>query len=91
MNQADASQKSPAAFKEVVIVGANDIGNMLVPGDAGVYVVGTGTVGVAQAFFTLGAVYFVIMMCAAFGYRVPADRAGSQKAGNRPRRIRSTR
>ncbi len=60
------------SLKEVVIVGANDIGNMLVPGDAGVYVVGTGTVGVAQAFFTLGAVYFVIMMCAAFGYRVPA-------------------
>jgi MFS family permease len=61
------------SLKEVVIVGANDIGNMLVPGDAGVYVVGTGTVGVAQAFFTLGAVYFVIMMCAAFGYRVPAQ------------------
>lgn len=60
-------------LKEVVIVGANDIGNMLVPGDAGVYVVGTGTVGVAQAFFTLGAIYFVIMMCAAFGYRVPAE------------------
>jgi MFS family permease len=60
-------------LQEVVIVGANDIANMLVPGDAGVYVVGTGTVGVAQAFFTLGAVYFVIMMCAAFGYRVPAE------------------
>ncbi len=61
------------SLKEVVIVGANDVGNMLMPGDAGVYVVGTGTVGVAQAFFTLGAVYFVIMMCAAFGYRVPAE------------------
>lgn len=60
-------------LQEVVIVGANDIANMLVPGDAGVYVVGTGTVGVAQAFFTLGAVYFVIMMCAAFGYRVPRE------------------
>jgi MFS family permease len=60
-------------LQEVVIVGANDIANMLVPGDTGVYVVGTGTVGVAQAFFTLGAVYFVIMMCAAFGYRVPRE------------------
>ena len=60
-------------LQEVVIVGANDIGNMLVPGDAGVYVVGTGTVGVAEAFFTLGAVYFVIMLCAAFGYRVPRE------------------
>jgi MFS family permease len=60
-------------LQEVVIVGANDVANMLVPGDPGVYIVGTGTVGVAQAFFSLGAIYFVIMMCAAFGYRVPAD------------------
>jgi len=59
-------------LQEVVIVGTNDIANMLVPGDVGVYVVGTGTVGVAEAFFTLGAIYFVIMLCAAFGYRVPS-------------------
>lgn len=59
-------------LQEVVIVGTNDIANMLVPGDAGVYVVGTGTVGVAEAFFTLGAIYFVIMLSAAFGYRVPS-------------------
>lgn len=61
------------SLQEVVIVGANDVANMLVPGPEGVYVVGTGTVGVAQAFFTLGAIYFVIMMCAAFGYRVPRE------------------
>jgi MFS family permease len=60
-------------LQEVVIVGANDIANMLVPGPEGVYIVGTGTVGVAQAFFTLGAIYFVIMMIAAFGYRVPHE------------------
>ncbi len=60
-------------LQEVVIVGANDVANMLVPGPEGIYLVGTGTIGVAQAFFTLGAVYFVIMMCAAFGYRVPAE------------------
>ncbi|MGB1800952.1 MAG: OFA family MFS transporter [Gammaproteobacteria bacterium] len=60
-------------LQEVVIVGANDVANMLVPGPEGVYVVGTGTVGVAQAFFTLGVIYFVIMMCAAFGYRVPRE------------------
>ncbi len=58
---------------EVVIVGVNDIANMLVPGDAGVYVVGTGTVGVAEAFFSLGVIYFIIMLCAAFGYRVPRE------------------
>ncbi len=61
------------SLQEVVIIGANDIANMLVPGPEGVYLVGSGTVGVAQAFFTLGAVYFVIMMCAAFGYRVPCE------------------
>ncbi len=60
-------------LQEVVIVGINDVANMLVPGDPGVYVVGTGTVGVAQAFFTLGAIYFVIMMIAAFSYRVPRE------------------
>ncbi|MFT5133102.1 MAG: MFS family permease [Gammaproteobacteria bacterium] len=61
------------AMKEVVIVGANDLSNMIIPGPEGVYLIGTGTVGVAQAFFSLGAIYFVIMMCAAFAYRVPAD------------------
>ena len=60
-------------LREVVVVGTNDLANMYVPGPEGVYLVGTGTVGVAQAFFTLGAIYFVIMMCAAFGYRVPPD------------------
>ncbi len=69
-------------LKEVVVVGANDVANMLVPGDPGIYVVGTGTVGVAQAFFTLGAIYFVIMMIAAFSYRVPAE--GWKPAGWEP-------
>lgn len=59
-------------LKEIVIVSANDVANMIVQGQAGVYQVGTGSVGVAQTFFTLGAVYFIIMMCAAFAYRVPA-------------------
>ncbi len=59
-------------LKEVVVIGANDVAKMIVQGQEGVYQVGTGTVGVAETFFTLGAVYFVIMMCAAFAYRVPA-------------------
>lgn len=58
--------------KEVVIIGANDVVNMIVPGPEGVYLVGTGTVGVAQAFFTLGIIYFTVMMIAAFSYRIPA-------------------
>ncbi len=60
-------------LQEVVVVGINDIAGMLVPGDPGVYAVGTGTVGVAQAFFSLGAIYFVIMTIAAFSYRVPPE------------------
>jgi hypothetical protein len=60
-------------FQEVVIVGTNDLAGMYIPGPEGVYLVGSGTVGVAQAFFALGAIYFVIMMCAAFGYRVPHE------------------
>ena len=61
------------SMREVVVVGQNDIAAMIVPGPEGVYVVGTGSVGVAQTFFTLGAIYFVVMMVAAFAYRVPAE------------------
>ncbi len=60
-------------LQEVVVVGANDVANMMVPGPEGVYVVGTGNIGVAQTFFTLGVAYFVIMMIAAFAYRVPKE------------------
>tara|TARA_Y100000588_G_scaffold196347_1_gene210437 strand:+ start:28 stop:1713 length:1686 start_codon:yes stop_codon:yes gene_type:complete len=59
--------------REVVVVGQNDIAAMIVPGPEGVYVVGTGSVGVAQTFFSLGAIYFIVMMVAAFAYRVPAE------------------
>lgn len=81
---------------EVVVAGANEVANMIVPGPAGVYVVGTGNVGVAQTFVTLGIVYFLVMMIAAFSYRVP--RPGWEPAGwtppdaaHRTRRMISTR
>lgn len=70
------------SLREVVIVGANDIAAMVAPGREGVYLVGTGSVGVAETFFTLAAIYFVIMLCAAFAYRVPA--AGWRPAGWEP-------
>ncbi|PHS68755.1 MAG: MFS transporter [Methylophaga sp.] len=60
-------------LREVVVIGANDIANMLVSGPEGVYLVGTGNIGVAQTFFTLGVVYFFIMLIAAFSYRVPKE------------------
>ena len=59
-------------LREVVVVGANDVGSMIVRGAEGVYAVGTGNVGVAETFITLGVIYFVVMLVAAFSYRLPA-------------------
>jgi hypothetical protein len=58
-------------LQEVVIIGANDVSGMIVPGPEGVYAVGTGATGVAYTFLTLGVIYFVVMMLASFAYRVP--------------------
>ena len=60
-------------LKEVVVVGANDVANMIVPGEAGVYLVGSGSVGVSETFFTLGVIYFIVMTLAALSYRVPSE------------------
>lgn len=67
---------------EVVIVGVNEVSKMIVPGPEGVYVVGSGSVGVAQTFFVIGIIYFVVMMIAAFSYRIPAP--GWKPAGWQP-------
>jgi len=58
---------------EVVVASASEAAQMSIPGDAGVYVVGTGDTGAGGAFLTLGIVYFIIMIIAAFQYRVPAE------------------
>ena len=58
---------------EVIVASAAEAAQMAVPGDAGVYVVGTGNTGATGAFLTLGIVYFVIMIIASFQYRVPAE------------------
>ncbi len=57
---------------EGVIVAENERQRMIVPGEAGVYVVGTGRTGVAQTFFALGSSYLIVMLLAAFSYRLPA-------------------
>jgi MFS family permease len=57
---------------EVVVVSAGEIDKMPVKGAPGVYVVGTGRTGVAQTLYLLGAVYSLVMLAAAFSYRVPA-------------------
>ena len=41
------------------------------PKRPGVYVVGTGSAGVAQTFLLFGVVYFLVIMVSAFLYRVP--------------------
>lgn len=61
------------SFQQVVLVGANEVEKMIVPGDPGFYLVGTGSSGLAEAFFALGVIYFVIMSIAAFSYRIPAE------------------
>ena len=65
--------ESAGSLREVVVVGANDIAGMLVPGPEGVYVVGTGQSGAAETFFTLGLIYLVVMLIAAMSYRIPAE------------------
>lgn len=59
-------------MKEVVVVGAGEVANMIVPGDAGVYLVGTGSVGAAGTFLVMGLIYFAVMIVAALSYRLPA-------------------
>ncbi len=58
---------------EVVVVGINEVSRMIVPGEPGVYIVGTGSSGAAQTFLALGIVYFIIMTIAAFSYRIPPE------------------
>jgi MFS family permease len=58
--------------REVVVVGANDVAGMIMPGPEGVYVTGTGSVGVAETFLVLGCLYFIVMLIASFSYRIPA-------------------
>ncbi len=59
-------------MKEVVVVGAGEVANMIVPGDAGVYLLGTGSVGAAGTFLVMGLIYFAVMIVAALSYRLPA-------------------
>ena len=57
-------------LREVVFAKATD---MVSSGAEAVYVAGTGDTGSAQTFFTLGLIYFCVMLTAAFLYRVPAE------------------
>lgn len=69
-------------LREVVVVGPNELSQMLVPGPAGVYLAGTGGVGIAETFLVLGTVYCALTLLAAFSYRIPAP--GWRPAGWTP-------
>lgn len=61
---------------EIEVVVASDSDLRKLPDKSlqpGVYRVGTGDTGAAATFLTLGIVYFIIMVIAAFSYRVPAE------------------
>ncbi|MEM6383945.1 MAG: OFA family MFS transporter [Pseudomonadota bacterium] len=70
---------------EVVVASADQAASF--GGEAGVYVVGTGNTGAASTFLTLGIVYLLVMIFAAFQYRVP--REGWKPAGWEPKPVAS--
>ncbi|HCB99484.1 MAG TPA: MFS transporter [Verrucomicrobiales bacterium] len=61
------------AWQEVVVASVADVSRVHASLQEGVYLVGSGNTGAAATFSTLGVVYFVVMMVAAFSYRVPAE------------------
>ncbi len=60
------------SLQEVVVASAVDVRALPVPGPEGVYVVGTGSSGVAGTFLVIGLIYLVVMLIASFSYRLPA-------------------
>jgi len=59
-------------LQEVVTVGATEARSMTLPGPEGVYVVNSGATGVAETFSVIGVIYLLVMLAAAFSYRLPA-------------------
>jgi len=60
------------SLQEVVTVGAAEARNMTLPGPEGVYVVHSSATGIAETFFVIGVIYLLVMLLAAFSYRLPA-------------------
>jgi MFS family permease len=60
-------------LEEVVIAGAAEVRNMTVPGPEGVYLNNSGATGVAETFLVIGMIYLLVMLAAAFSYRLPAQ------------------
>jgi MFS family permease len=56
----------------VIVLSSKEAAALSRPATEGVYVVGTGSTGVAETFVTLGLGYFCVMIAAGFSYRLPA-------------------
>lgn len=65
--------KDVAGERLVIVISDADVARLSTPAKPGVYVVGTGSSGVAETFFVLGIGYFLVMIVAAFSYRIPAE------------------
>ncbi|MFT5239727.1 MAG: MFS family permease [Kiritimatiellia bacterium] len=74
--------QSSEGLREVVVATATDLAGFSGALQEGVYAVGTGNTGAVSTFLILGIVYFVVMLVAAFSYRVPAE--GWKPAGWTP-------
>ena len=61
------------ALQEVVVVGAAEVRDMTIPGPEGVYLVDSGAAGVAETFLVIGVIYLIVMLIAAFSYRIPTE------------------
>ncbi|MDE0410830.1 MAG: OFA family MFS transporter [Gammaproteobacteria bacterium] len=57
---------------EVVVVNMLEAAHMILPGPEGAYVLGSGSVGVAQTFFIMGIIYLLVMVTAVLSLRIPA-------------------
>ncbi len=61
------------ALQEVVVVGAAEVRDMTIPGPEGVYLIDSGAAGVAETFLVIGVIYLIVMLIAAFSYRIPTE------------------
>lgn len=74
--------KVDGEMRRVVVISDEEGKHLAHPAKAGVYLVGTGSSGVAETFVVLGLGYFLVMLLASFSYRIPAP--GWQPAGWTP-------
>jgi MFS family permease len=60
------------SLREIVVVSAKEAAGRADHAAAGLYLSGTGSSGVAETFVALGIIYGLVMLAAAFTYRIPA-------------------